>query len=352
MIRPRAIRIVLASFLVMLFWLAPGARQLSAQSAFATDPAAALADAFLAACRQDSAVFATHLTVQSSAAYLALPNEQRIDLLKRFVLLDDPGKPLLTTDGQGHNVIRCEAGGVLSELRFGVTQVHDNLAFIPVTLPQADEQEQSASFGLVREDGKWKLLSLGLLLLDVPSLARQWVQQDMEARESRAAQSLRKISEALSTYVQAFGSLPEMLAQLGPPDAGDQGKSPGWKPDCSMQISLAANTVATASGTAFWRSLGVPRDSTGNTSRRFPTSPHDSHPIWESDGERDPFTWTPTEHCAAAIRAGPWPPPMIQSLVLRNPSNASRYTARKADPRGYSGSSYSAHVRNLPLPSR
>jgi hypothetical protein len=185
-----------------------------------------LADAMLAACRQDPTVFATHLTTQSSAAYLALPPAQRVDLLRRFVLLDDPGKPLLATDEKGHDVVRCEAAGVLSELRFGPTETHDNLAFIPVTVPQAGEEEQTARFGLVREDGKWKLLSLGLLLLDVPSLARQWVQQDLEARESKAAQCLRKISGALNDYLQAFGSLPEMLSQLGPPSADDHGKSP------------------------------------------------------------------------------------------------------------------------------
>jgi hypothetical protein len=222
----RPFRIALTSLLIITLCLASVAPALHAQTAFATDPAAALADALLAACRQDPAVFATHLTAQSSAAYLALPADQRVDLLKRFVLLDDPGKPLLATDENGHNVIRCEAGGVLSELRFGATEVHDNLAFIPVTVPQAGEQEQSARFGLVREDGKWKLLSLGLLLLDVPSLARDWVQQELESRESKAAQSLGKISDALNSYLQAFGSLPEMLSQLGPPSADDHGKSP------------------------------------------------------------------------------------------------------------------------------
>ncbi len=214
------------ALLITLLCLAPIAPRLSAQSAFANDPAAALADALLAACRQDATVFATHLTAQSSAAYLALPSAQRIDLLKRFVLLDDPGKPLLATDEKGHDVVRCEAGGVQSELRFGPTEVHDNLAFIPVTVPQADEEEQSARFGLIREDGKWKLLSLGLLLLDVPSLAHQWEQQELEARELKAAQSLRKISDALNSYLQAFGNLPDMLSQLGPPSAEDQGKSP------------------------------------------------------------------------------------------------------------------------------
>lgn len=223
---PRNIRTAAASFLIALLCLVPAAPLLSAQTPSAGDPAAALADALLAACRQDPALFATHLTAQSSAAYLALPPGQRIALLKRFVLLDDPGKPLLSTDGAGHDVMRCEAGGVLSEFRFGASEIHDNLAFILVSVPQAGEEEQSARFGLVREDGKWKLLSLGLLLLDVPSLARQWEQADLETRESQAVQSLRAIADALNTYLQAYGMLPEMLSQLSPPAADDHGKSP------------------------------------------------------------------------------------------------------------------------------
>ena len=202
-----------------------------AQSSSAGEPAAALADALLSACRQDVAQFAAHLTDRNSAAYMALPVAQRVALLKRFVLLDDPGKPLLSTDTQGHDVIRCEAGGVASELRLGEAEVQDNLAFIVVSVPQAGQiqpgqEGQTARFGLVRESGKWKLLSLGILLLDVPALAQQWEQQALEARDDQAARSLRKISEAVNSYLQAYGRLPETLTEMGPPAGEDHGKSP------------------------------------------------------------------------------------------------------------------------------
>jgi len=224
-------RIASGSFLVAVLSLSLAAPAALAQSSPEGEPAAALADALLAACRQDAPQFAAHLTDQNAKAYLALPPVQRAALLRRLVLLDDPGKPLLSGDGQGHSVIRCEAGGVASEMRLGGVEAHDNLAFIQVTIPQAagtqpGEEGQSARFGLVREGGKWKLLSLGLLLLDVPALAEQWKQQELEAREKQAAQSLVKVSEALIAYREAYGRLPEMLSEMGPPSVEEQGKSP------------------------------------------------------------------------------------------------------------------------------
>ena len=205
--------------------LAPGRGLLYAQTAPAgADAAAALTDALLAACRQNVEAFATHLTTENAVAFRGLPLLRRTTLLKRVVLLENPGTALLSSDGMGHTVVRCEAGGVVSEMRFGASQVRDNLAFIPVEVPRAGQEAQTARFGLVREDGQWKLLSLGLLLLDVPALALQWEQAELEARDDQAAQSLRKIAEALRNYQQAYGRMPETLAQLGP--SGPDGHSP------------------------------------------------------------------------------------------------------------------------------
>jgi hypothetical protein len=184
------------------------------------DPAAALADALIAACRQDPSEFATHLTAEGAAAFRALPQAQRTALLRRFVLLDDPGKPLLSADAAGHTRVRCEAGGVVSDMHFGATQMQDNLAFIPVEVPEAGapagEEKQSVRFGLVRESGEWKLLSLGLLLLDIPALAREWEANDISALEGTAIAHLREIAEALKSYQAAYGKLPDTLAELGP----------------------------------------------------------------------------------------------------------------------------------------
>ncbi len=203
-----------------------GASQVGARSS--SDPATSLAEALVAACRQDPTEFAKHLTAENAEAFRALPQEQRTALLKRFVLLDEPGKPLLSTDADGHARVRCEAGGVVSELRFGATQLRDNLAFIPLEVPEAGtptgEKMKSVRFGLVRESGEWKLLSLGVLLLDIPALAQGWEGAEIEAQESAAIISLQAIAGALKSYQQAYGKLPEALEQLG--RSSTEGASP------------------------------------------------------------------------------------------------------------------------------
>jgi type II secretory pathway pseudopilin PulG len=139
-----------------------------------------------------------------------------------MVLLDDPGKPLLSSTG-GNIVVRCDAAGSNSELRFGAPEIRDNLAFIPVAVPEGDET-QSVRFGLIKEGGQWKLLSVGLLLVDIPALARQWQQSELEAREREAIAAMRKVANALKAYQRAYGNLPETLDQLGP--APPDGASP------------------------------------------------------------------------------------------------------------------------------
>lgn len=183
-----------------------------------SDPAEALGETLTAACRQDEPAFANHLTSENAEAYRALPEEQRAALLKRFVLLEYPGKPLLSTFN-GYTVVRCDSSGVVSEMRFGASEVRENLAFIPVTIPQGDNQ-QSVRFGLVREDGQWKVMSVGLVLLDIPALARQWAESDVQDREQKAISALRKIAEALKSYQTVYGKLPETLDELGPPAEG------------------------------------------------------------------------------------------------------------------------------------
>jgi hypothetical protein len=187
-----------------------------------SDPSQALGDALTAACRQDQTAFASHLTSDNAQAYRALPEEQRLAMLRRFALLEDTGKPLLSAL-DGHTVVRCEASGMTSEIRFGPTEVRENLAFIAVTVPPGGPNQvesQSVRFGLVRESGEWKVLSVGLLLLDIPALARQWEAGDLQSRERSIANALRTIARALKSYQTAYGKLPEGLDQLGPPEQG------------------------------------------------------------------------------------------------------------------------------------
>jgi hypothetical protein len=83
-------------------------------------------------------------------------------------------------------------------------------------IPLPGEPARPITFGLVREGGNWKLLSVGLILLDIPAMAKQWEQADLEAREDNAVAALRKIATALETYRRAYGKLPVALAPMGP----------------------------------------------------------------------------------------------------------------------------------------
>jgi type II secretory pathway pseudopilin PulG len=176
------------------------------------DPATALADTLVAACHANEDEFSSHMTTANAAAFRALPATQRSELMKRLSLSDEPGKPLLSSDNDKHIVLRCRAPNSTVEYRFGAARVQENLAFIPVAVVNS----QQAEFGMVREAGTWRLLSLGLVLFDVPQLAKQWAAADLAAREDAAIADLRSLAEAIRTYQRAFGKLPESLAQLGP----------------------------------------------------------------------------------------------------------------------------------------
>ena len=188
-----------------------------AQQLVSSSPETALTEALSAACRQDSTAFANFLTTDNGMAYRALPVPQRTALMKRFVLLEDAGRALLSTSTGGRPVIRCEAPGISIEMRLGETRSRENLAFIPMEIPLPGEPARSITFGLVREGGNWKLLSVGLILLDISSMAQQWDHADLETREDNAIAALRKLASALETYRRAYGKLPETLESLGPP---------------------------------------------------------------------------------------------------------------------------------------
>lgn len=183
-----------------------------AQETTVSDPAAALSAALAAACRANEAEFARYLTSDNAAAFNALPQDQRAAFLKRFSLSDEAGKPLISSDERNHTVLRCETPEQTVEFRFGDVRTRENLSFIPVTVVNS----QQADFGLVRERGAWRLLSLGLVLLDVQQLSKQWAEQDFVAREEAAIETLRQLAAAIESYRQAFGKLPDSLLQLGP----------------------------------------------------------------------------------------------------------------------------------------
>jgi hypothetical protein len=207
-----------AGVLFSLFLFAIGARgaQISPADAQASGPAAALVGALTAACRANETEFANYLTTANAAAFRRLAEDQRASFMKRFSLSDNAGRPLVSSDAQNHTVFRCMTDQQTAEFRFGATKASDNLAFIPVTVVDA----QQAQFGLVRENGGWRLLSLGLVLLDIPQLSKEWAEGDLAASEDAAIAVLHSLADAIHTYRDAYGKLPESLTQLGPAPKG------------------------------------------------------------------------------------------------------------------------------------
>jgi len=197
--------------LLFLFALAPN---LAAQTE--SGPASALNAALAAACTENAADFANYLTKENAAAFQKLPPDERAAMMQHLVLVDTLGRPLLSNDDQGRRILRCEGADASSEFHFGAARVQDNLAFVPISVTGGD----TIQFGLVRENGMWKLLSLGLLMIDIPQLQKRWSAQDMENREQRAIDTLQNLAEEIDTYQRAFGKLPTTLAQLGPSKDG------------------------------------------------------------------------------------------------------------------------------------
>jgi hypothetical protein len=209
--RLKPVLLALASIAVL-----SGPRTRAQQQPANANPETALSDALSAACRQDSPAFANSLTADNATAFRALAGTQRTAMMKRFVLLEVPGRVLLSTSSNGQKIVRCESPSFTTEMRLGETRVRENLAYVPIEIPITGEDPHKITFGLVREGGSWKLLSVGLMMLDVPAMAKQWEQADLNASEDAAIADLRSVALALDTYRRAYGKLPDTLTVLGP----------------------------------------------------------------------------------------------------------------------------------------
>jgi len=183
-------------------------------------PTETLVNALSAACRQQPGEFAAFLPDDSAESYRNLPQFQQRELMRRLVAVREAGKPLRSTSTDGTPVVRCSSPSETTELRLGHERVRGNLAFVPVTIPSG----LSAEFGFVHEAGGWRLLSLGLLMLNIPELAKQWAAQEIVTREMLAVDAMRRIASSAETYRKGFGYLPESLAVMGP--APKEGISP------------------------------------------------------------------------------------------------------------------------------
>jgi hypothetical protein len=187
-------------------------------------PLAALRDVLTAACSQSQNDFSRFLTARNKESFSRMAPAARVAFMKRFVLLNEPGKPSVTTNPSGRPIVRCDTPAGAAEIQIGGADTRDNVAFMPVELRDATDSSGASAIqvnmGLVRENGEWKILSLGLVLLDLPSLELEWDSAEADKNEETAIESLKDIAEAVETYRRKFTRLPESLSSLGPPLRG------------------------------------------------------------------------------------------------------------------------------------
>jgi hypothetical protein len=201
------------------------AKPAAAQSSSSADapvtdaPSAALRDLLAAACAHDEPSFEKYLTARNAQSFSQLAPAARTELMKRFVLLDGAGKPTLSSDPSGRPDIRCATPDGAADIQLGGVELHDNVALLPLDIRDVSElgggDPHHILMGMVRENSSWKILSLGMLFLDLPSLEIEWDQASIGSNERNALNDLKTIARAIETYRRTYSRLPETLAKLG-----------------------------------------------------------------------------------------------------------------------------------------
>jgi hypothetical protein len=194
------------------------------RTAAATDnlaePNLTLRDILMSACSHNSAQFRSHLTARNAAAFGQLTPAAQLTLLKRFVLLDNAGTPNAEVDDQGIITVTCTTEAVVTQMQIGKPEIRENLAYLPLLVKEASDTTNAGArqvlMGLVRENGQWKLLSLGLLLLDLPALGEEWDRAEIQSNEKSALASMHELAAAIEKYRVTYTRLPDSLTALGP----------------------------------------------------------------------------------------------------------------------------------------
>jgi hypothetical protein len=202
-------------------------RRIVTEAGAPSGPYAALRDALSAACSQSQTQFAEALTARNAEAFAHMAPAARTAFLKRFVLLNETGKPSVVVNPAGRPTVRCATSDVTTEMQIGGSDLRDNVAFLPVELRDAADPSAATlhrvSIGMVRENGQWKLLSLGLLLLDLPSLEAEWDKAESNTNEATAIEGLKTLAQAIETYRKTYARLPDSLTALGAALGGPAG---------------------------------------------------------------------------------------------------------------------------------
>src|SRR5437868_6943725 len=189
-------------------------------------PSMALRDLLAAACAHDASSFGKFLTVRNAESFSRLTPSARIELMKRFVLLHAAGEASFSANPSGRPEIRCTTpDGAAADIQLGGTELQENIALLPIDIRDASRlgaedplrarDPHHVLMGLVREKSSWKILSLGILFLDLPTLEIEWDQASIGANEQAALADLKRIVVAIEEYRKTYTRLPESLEKLG-----------------------------------------------------------------------------------------------------------------------------------------
>jgi len=183
-------------------------------------PSAALRDLLASACEHDETNFVKYFTARNSESFERLAPAARTELMKRFVLLDGAGKAAASGSASGRPVVRCTTPDGAAELQIGGAEVRDNFALLPVDVRDVSDlpagEPHHILFGMIRENSSWRVLSVGMLFLDLPSLEVEWDQAAIGSNEQGALAAIKSISAAVETYRTTYSRLPDSIAKLGP----------------------------------------------------------------------------------------------------------------------------------------
>lgn len=187
-------------------------------------PVAALRDILMAACAQSQNDFSRFLTARNQESFQRMAPAARVAFMKRFVLLNEAGRPSTTVNPSGRPIVKCDTPAGTAEIQVGGADIRDNVAFMPVTLRDAGDAVGNSviqvNMGLVRENGEWKILSLGVVLLDLPALELEWDSAEADKNEAAAVASLKELGDAVEAYRRKYARIPNSLANLGPAAKG------------------------------------------------------------------------------------------------------------------------------------
>jgi hypothetical protein len=210
--------------LVFAALLLPLTATRAGQTAQSGEPASVLRDILKSACSQDSKQFESNLTVRNAAAFARMTPAAQATLLKRFVLLEKAGMPRTENEDGGNFTVLCVTPEITTQMQISKAEVRDNLAYLPLVVKDvtdtADANTRHVTMALVRENSQWKLLSLGLLLLDLPTLGEEWDKAEIQANEKSAVASMKELAAAIEKYRVTYTHLPQTLAELGAPPKG------------------------------------------------------------------------------------------------------------------------------------